>query len=85
VFLDTPAAVSITAGRKREYADVHRDITIERNRVTTTRAVAFDIRSTRGAVVRDNIIKAPGKEPIAVSLSSDVSIEANQHCAATAP
>jgi hypothetical protein len=77
VFKGAGPAVSVSAGRKEHYPDIHRDLAIVGNRVETA-SVAFSIRSTKGVVIRDNEIRSTGGNPIRVELSSDVKRENNE-------
>lgn len=70
-------AISVTAGRTRQYPDVHQNLRIEGNQIESPWPVAINLQSTKGAVIRNNTIHAPSDDPIRVLLSSDVRIENN--------
>jgi hypothetical protein len=77
VFCRTNVGISVSAGRTKQYPEVHQGLTIVGNRFEQFDREAINIRSTKGALVRDNVIQSAAAEPIQVSLSSGVVIEKN--------
>jgi hypothetical protein len=57
---------------------VHENLLITGNRIEAAPRAALSIRSTKNAVVCDNIISSAAAQPIEVSLSSGVELENNQ-------
>jgi len=71
-------AISVSAGRKKVYPDVHEDLLIVSNRIESARGTAINIRSTKSAMARDNIISSSSAQPIQITLSRNVLIENNR-------
>ena len=78
LFRHVSPAISASAGRKIVYPDVHENLVIAGNRIEAAPRTAIAIRSTRGAVVRDNLISSAAAQPIEVSLSSNIRLENNR-------
>lgn len=78
VFRQSNPAISVSAGRKTVYRDVHENLLIAGNRIEAAPRSAITIRSTKGVVVRDNVIHSSAAVPIDVSLSSQILVEHNQ-------
>lgn len=78
LFRHVSPAISVSAGRKKTYADVHENLLIVGNRIEAAPRTAIAIRSTKDATLRDNIISSAATEPISVSLSSNVRLQNNQ-------
>jgi hypothetical protein len=78
IFRHISPAISVSAGRKKQYPDVHENLLITGNRIEAAPRAALSIRSTRNAVVRDNLISSAAAQPMEVSLSSGVQLENNQ-------
>lgn len=78
LFQHLSPAISASAGRKKIYPEVHENLAVVGNRIEDAPRSALTIRSTKGAVVRDNVVHTGAAKPIDVSLSSGVRVENNQ-------